>query len=152
MHRARRPNMTGSSPGQRSYFTRNFLGQGIHSHLLRPTQPSTNCMENENQRLLGVKSSSALVWLASNMWGCMWRRKHHIYASTACKLPNVVRVSCSSVRTKRTLNIRGLLPLDQTAVKTDVVAEWSHKACNFVELLFLISLTDIWRVTSRLIQ
>src|SRR5664279_2761138 len=30
------------------------------------------------------------------------------YASTACKLPTVVRVSCSSLRTKCTLNIRGL--------------------------------------------
>src|SRR5664279_2208631 len=46
------------------------------------------------------------------MWGCLWRRKHHIQqmlASTACKLPNIVRVSCSSLRTKCTLNIRGLI-------------------------------------------
>src|SRR5664279_343689 len=46
--------------------------------LLRPTQPSTDWMENEYQLLLGVKSSSALVGLASNMWGSLWRRKHHI--------------------------------------------------------------------------
>ena len=70
--------MKGSSPGQRNFSTRNFLGQEIHSHLLRPTQPSTNWMENDYQLLLRVKSCSALVGLASNMWVCLWRRKHHI--------------------------------------------------------------------------
>jgi len=35
-------------------------------------------MENEYQLRLGVKSYSALVGLASNMWGCQWRHKHHI--------------------------------------------------------------------------
>src|SRR5664279_950618 len=66
----------------------------------------------------GWKMSTSFCWGLNpvvHLWGLRvicWAACGAVnttYASTACQLPIVVRVSCSSLRTKRTLNIRGLI-------------------------------------------
>ena len=62
--------MTGSSLGQRNYFNTLFSwARNLLTFAQANSAFYTNVMENEYQLLLGVKSCSALVGLASNYGG-----------------------------------------------------------------------------------